>query len=303
MASAEFIGPGARLQSVLAVEELAGMLPLHEAIPLAAKRKGPRDFGRWKRGLIVEMARLTKILHSQRHFHKDLYLCHFYIPEVFTRTLPAWTGQVFMIDFHRLTAHPLTWPVWQVKDLAELLYSSAVEGVGPRDRLRFWRHYLTARPGIAASLLKLLILAKWRRYRTHNAKRQSRASRLARFLPNAVPEIIMKIAFCYESVLPARGGCETYISDLARRLSLDHHEVHLYACRWDPESLPPDLQVHLLPEVHGPRFLRPWLFAASCAKRCNRRNTTLPSASTRRGVRMFSIRKGASTPRQPKTTC
>ncbi|HEV8062373.1 MAG TPA: glycosyltransferase family 4 protein [Gemmataceae bacterium] len=76
----------------------------------------------------------------------------------------------------------------------------------------------------------------------------------------------MKIAFCYESVLPARGGCETYISDLARRLSSDHHEVHLYACRWDPESLPPDIQVHLLPEVHGPRFLRPWLFAASCAK-------------------------------------
>ena len=28
----------------------------------------------------------------------------------------------------------------------------------------------------------------------------------------------MNIAFCYESVLPARGGCEHYISDLARRL-------------------------------------------------------------------------------------
>jgi UDP-glucose:(heptosyl)LPS alpha-1,3-glucosyltransferase len=76
----------------------------------------------------------------------------------------------------------------------------------------------------------------------------------------------MKIAFCYESVLPARGGCETYISDLARRLSADHHEVHLYACRWDPESLPPDIQVHLLPELHGPRFLRPWLFARACAR-------------------------------------
>ena len=76
----------------------------------------------------------------------------------------------------------------------------------------------------------------------------------------------MKIAFCYESVLPARGGCETYISDLARRLSVDNHEVHLYACRWDPESLPSSVQVHLLPELHGPRFLRPWLFAASCAR-------------------------------------
>ncbi len=48
----------------------------------------------------------------------------------------------------------------------------------------------------------------------------------------------MNIAFCYESVLPARGGCETYIADLARRLVADEHEVHLYACRWDADALP-----------------------------------------------------------------
>ena len=29
----------------------------------------------------------------------------------------------------------------------------------------------------------------------------------------------MDIALCYESVLPARGGAETYIGDLARRLA------------------------------------------------------------------------------------
>ncbi len=28
----------------------------------------------------------------------------------------------------------------------------------------------------------------------------------------------MDIAFCYENVLPVRGGCETYIASLARRL-------------------------------------------------------------------------------------
>ena len=39
----------------------------------------------------------------------------------------------------------------------------------------------------------------------------------------------MKIAFCYESVLPARGGCETYIADLARRLAAGRYEVHLFA--------------------------------------------------------------------------
>ncbi|MCI0683298.1 MAG: glycosyltransferase family 4 protein [Gemmataceae bacterium] len=76
----------------------------------------------------------------------------------------------------------------------------------------------------------------------------------------------MNIAFCYESVLPAKGGCETYIADLARRLIADGHEVHLYACRWDPGALPDTIHVHQLPAVHGPRFLRPWRFGHSCLK-------------------------------------
>jgi UDP-glucose:(heptosyl)LPS alpha-1,3-glucosyltransferase len=74
----------------------------------------------------------------------------------------------------------------------------------------------------------------------------------------------MKIALCYESVLPARGGCETYIADLARRLAADRHEVHLYACRWDPSALPKGTHYHQLPSVRGPRFLRPWRFGAAC---------------------------------------
>src|SRR5260221_537655 len=41
----------------------------------------------------------------------------------------------------------------------------------------------------------------------------------------------MNIAFVYENVLPERGGCETYIADLARRLVVDRHETHLYARR------------------------------------------------------------------------
>jgi UDP-glucose:(heptosyl)LPS alpha-1,3-glucosyltransferase len=74
----------------------------------------------------------------------------------------------------------------------------------------------------------------------------------------------MNIAFCYESVLPTRGGCETYISDLARRLVADGHEVHLYACRWDAERLPASMQYHRLKRSRGPRFLRPWRFARAC---------------------------------------
>lgn len=74
----------------------------------------------------------------------------------------------------------------------------------------------------------------------------------------------MNIAFCYESVLPNRGGCETYITDLSRRLLNEGHEVHLYATRWDETRMPAGVQYHAVPSVHGPRFLRPWRFAELC---------------------------------------
>jgi len=76
----------------------------------------------------------------------------------------------------------------------------------------------------------------------------------------------MDIALCYESVLPARGGAETYIGDLARRLSRDGHAVHLYACRWDATSLPAATHFHRLEVPAGPRFLRPWRFGSECER-------------------------------------
>jgi heptose I phosphotransferase len=141
VASGEYIGPWGRLQSFLAVEELTGMLPLHEAIPAAYHALDPVSFACWKRGLISEMAGIVRSLHQRRWFHKDLYFCHFYIAEDDTHTLPNWTGRVRMIDFHRLAKHRWSWPIWQGKDLAQLLYSSDVEGVTARDRFRFWQAY------------------------------------------------------------------------------------------------------------------------------------------------------------------
>ena len=76
----------------------------------------------------------------------------------------------------------------------------------------------------------------------------------------------MDIAFCYESVLPARGGCETYIADLTRRLDRDGHAVHVYACRWDAARLPASVRFHRLRVPRFPRFLRPWRFAAACER-------------------------------------
>lgn len=74
----------------------------------------------------------------------------------------------------------------------------------------------------------------------------------------------MDVALCYESVLPARGGAETYIGDLARRLARDGHAVHLYAAHWDAAALPAATHFHRIDAPRGPRFLRPWRFAAAC---------------------------------------
>jgi Lipopolysaccharide kinase (Kdo/WaaP) family len=173
VAAGETIGPWGRLQSFLAVEELTDMVPLHVAIPAAARQMEAGPFARWKNSIIREMARLSRELHQRRCFHKDLYLCHFYIPrQDIQQPPPEWRGRMHLIDLHRLGYHPLTWRVWQIKDLAELLYSSAVVGVTVRDRLWFWREYVRGDRRLAAWWLRSMVLRKWQRYRRHNDKRQ-----------------------------------------------------------------------------------------------------------------------------------
>jgi hypothetical protein len=190
-------------QSFLAVEELTGMLALHELVPLAQVTLPPAAFARWKRGLTREVARLTRELHRRRAYHQDLYLCHFYARVSDITTSPdsrdeksgevsvsattagekfddavvsssGWVGRVVMIDFHRLARSPWRGRWFQVKDVAQLLFSTAgVRGLTARDAVRFWRAYRRAdgrdwkrQPGWVARL------ARWKsaNYLRHNRK-------------------------------------------------------------------------------------------------------------------------------------
>jgi len=173
VAAGEVVGPVGKLQSFLAIEELVGMLPLHEAVPLASRTLSPVAFTRWKAGLVKEMARLTRLLHDRRHFHKDLYLCHFYVRRGDCARVPDWRSQVYMIDFHRLAHHPLAAPWWRIKDLGQLLYSSNVEGVTARDRLRFFRAYAGTKK---RTLLFRFVKLRGGLYRQHNQKRRRAAA-------------------------------------------------------------------------------------------------------------------------------
>jgi len=171
LAVGEHVGPWGRMQSYIAIEELPRMIALHEAIPLAAKRLGSSLFRDWKAGLVREVARLCKLLHDSGNYHCDLYLCHFFIDEAMTGVIPQeWRERVWLIDFHRFTRARLASFWLRTKDLAQLLYSSSVDGVGLRDLVMFWRAYCGTR---SFHLLRRLVVWKANLYRRHNKKREA----------------------------------------------------------------------------------------------------------------------------------
>lgn len=166
VAAGERIGPWGALQSYLLVAELTGCEPLHEAIPALAATLPPDRFAALKRSLISEMADITATLHRARLFHKDLYLCHFFLDSS-SRSAPS--RRLTLIDLHRLGEHRYTAPRWRWKDLGQLLYSTFdVPGIDDRDRLRFWSHY-RRRLGLRfPELERWIIRRKAERYHKHN---------------------------------------------------------------------------------------------------------------------------------------
>ncbi len=177
VAAGEQIGPWGRLQSFLMIADLVDSQPLHEAIPAMARRLDRPTFAAWKRHLVAALVEIAATLHRAKLFHKDLYLCHFFLgpepgddPSMTTTARATSHGQLTLIDLHRLGHHPV-WPLrWRWKDLGELLFSTyGVEGIDDRDRIRFWRLYrkqLGLRwPGWQARMIVL----KAARYQSHNA--------------------------------------------------------------------------------------------------------------------------------------
>lgn len=170
LAVGEQIGPGLRLRSYLAVAELVGMIPLHEAVGLAAQTLSPDSFLRWKRSCIREAARMVRRLHDCHRYHKDLYLCHFFVSLPTEEKHEIQPGQLVLIDLHRMAEHRLLGGYFRVKDLAQLLYSTAdLAEINDRDRLRFLWAY---GGGKISRWLLWTVRAKGMRYLRHNRKRK-----------------------------------------------------------------------------------------------------------------------------------
>ena len=92
VATGERIGPWASLQSYLMVAELTGFQELNVALPDWRPSSTRRRSRSLKRRLVIEMARITATLHRARAFHKDLYLCHFYLDRERLRRRPGATS-------------------------------------------------------------------------------------------------------------------------------------------------------------------------------------------------------------------
>jgi heptose I phosphotransferase len=168
VAAGERIGPWGRLQSFLMVAELTGSLELNEAIPALAEGLAPRAFEALKRGLVRETAAITAALHRARVFHKDLYLCHFFL-DIAHLDEPG--RRLALIDLHRLGEHRWFSDRWRWKDLGQLLFSTdGVPGLTRRDVLRFWAHYRRLVPMRWPSWQARMIAWKAARYRRHNQK-------------------------------------------------------------------------------------------------------------------------------------
>jgi UDP-glucose:(heptosyl)LPS alpha-1,3-glucosyltransferase len=71
----------------------------------------------------------------------------------------------------------------------------------------------------------------------------------------------MKLSLAYQHVDPSRGGAETYVADLARRLVSRGHEVELLAESWDADALPGEVQCRAVPTSGSSRSARIWSFA------------------------------------------
>lgn len=166
VAVGEWVGPWGALRSYLMVAELVGHSPLHEAIPELASTLEPAAFETLKRSLVIEMAEIAAKLHDAHAFHKDLYLCHFFLDR---SPIPRQGRRLCLIDLHRLAVHRWTAPRWRWKDLGQLLFSTlGVPGIEDRDRLRFWMHYRRRSKMLFPGLQLRFVRGKAALYLAHN---------------------------------------------------------------------------------------------------------------------------------------
>jgi len=152
-------------ESFLITQELAGCRRLDHY--LAANTKLPAGA---KRCLTERLALVVQRMHARGFNHRDLYLCHVLINA---------SGQLFVVDLHRVDQRASIPERWRVKDLAALNYSAPAAAASRTDRIRFLRHYLgVQRLAAADKVFAGKILKKTEKMVQHSRRHAQDACRL-----------------------------------------------------------------------------------------------------------------------------
>ncbi|MBP8645572.1 MAG: hypothetical protein KBH99_05570 [Syntrophobacteraceae bacterium] len=122
------------ISSFTITEELYGAKPLSEVLLEGTVLRSSREWIEEKRDLIRRLAHLARHLHDFGMYHQDFYLGHIYLgPD----------KVLSLIDLQRVLHFPAASSRYQIKDLAQLNYSSLeIPGITTADRLRFLLSYL-----------------------------------------------------------------------------------------------------------------------------------------------------------------
>ena len=192
-----------RQGSFLMTEEISGGLPADDFLKEHFAARGS-DF-RKKRLLVRQIARLARRFHGAGFYHRDFYLCHFFVRPWPTAGQdppchPEGQSDEAGVPCSRLRGHADAEPEavpyilhlidlqrvrhcrgrkvgrrWIVKDLAALAYSAPAGVITRTDKVRFLREYFAAdKLDVTVRDLIRSIVRKTRRIARHDANLQAR---------------------------------------------------------------------------------------------------------------------------------
>ncbi len=126
----------ASLQSFIITEDLGNIVSLED---LCADWKTNPPTEKFKRRLIIAVAKIARKLHENGINHRDFYICHLCLD---ANLLAQNQIKLYLIDLHRALIHQKMSVNDNMKDVAALYFSSMDIGLSTRDLLRFKKHYL-----------------------------------------------------------------------------------------------------------------------------------------------------------------
>jgi hypothetical protein len=122
----------ANTQSFLLTEDLGDITSLEELC--AVWKENPPD-ARYKRHLVIAVAKLARNIHEHGVNHRDFYLCHLCLHNEAPKL------QLYLIDLHRALIHKKPSKKANMKDIAALYFSAMGTVLTAKDYLRFRRYY------------------------------------------------------------------------------------------------------------------------------------------------------------------